>query len=214
MHSSPADHANEDSLGEGPIFLLSTGWRAGSTLLQRILVTDPRLLLWGEPLGEMTLVSRIAEMMANSINPRNLVLWKNQQDPSSSALATSWIANFYPSSSDFRSALRSLFDQWLAEPAHRRGFARWGFKEVRIGATEAYLLHWLYPNAKFVLISRHPYDCYRSLADSNWKGIIDRYPDVPVDSAAAFALCWNQIAMSWNQLPARGFPASKSSTTI
>src|ERR1700759_2808533 len=36
---------------EAPIFLLSTGWRAGSTLLQRILVTDPSLLLWGEPLG-------------------------------------------------------------------------------------------------------------------------------------------------------------------
>ena len=42
---------------ESPIFLLSTGWRAGSTLLQRILVTDPRLLLWGEPLGDMILLS-------------------------------------------------------------------------------------------------------------------------------------------------------------
>src|SRR5215470_16856110 len=32
---------------ESPIFLLSIGWRSGSTLLQRDLVTDPRLLLWG-----------------------------------------------------------------------------------------------------------------------------------------------------------------------
>jgi hypothetical protein len=57
---------------EAPIFLLSTGWRAGSTLLQRILVTDPRLLLWGEPMGEMTIVSRITEMISNSISRENL----------------------------------------------------------------------------------------------------------------------------------------------
>jgi len=205
LHSSPSQTESAENQGDGPIFLLSTGWRAGSTLLQRILVTDPRLLLWGEPLGEMTLVSKIAEMMAASISPRNLRQWKNQEDPSSRTLATSWVANLYPEGEDFRLALRSLFDQWLAEPALKRGFTRWGMKEVRIGATEAYLLHWLYPNAKFVLISRHPYDCYRSLADSDWQGVYYRYPEIIVDSAAAFALCWNQIAVSWNELP-KDFP--------
>ena len=30
----------EDREGESPIFLLAAGWRSGSTLLQRILVTD------------------------------------------------------------------------------------------------------------------------------------------------------------------------------
>jgi hypothetical protein len=200
-----SDAVGGSGANETPIFLLSTGWRAGSTLLQRILVTDPRLLLWGEPLGEMTLVSRIAEMVSHFISPRNLQLWKDQEDPSSPTLATSWVANLYPSSGDFRSALLCFFDQWLAEPARQRGYARWGFKEVRFGATEACLLHWLYPNAKFVLISRHPYDCYRSLADSGWEEVYYRYPDRTVDSAAAFAQYWNQIAVSWNQLPAE-FP--------
>lgn len=205
LHSIDSEEVDEDPQGEAPIFLLSTGWRAGSTLLQRILVTDPRLLLWGEPLGEMTLVSRFAEMMANSISSRNLGLWRNQEDPSSRALATSWVANLYPASGDFRSGMRRLFDQWLAEPARKRGYTRWGFKEVRFGAAEAYLLHWLYPNARFVLISRHPYDCYRSLADAKWENVYYRYPDVCIDSVAAFAQCWNQIALSWNQLP-EGFP--------
>jgi hypothetical protein len=191
---------------EVPIFLLSTGWRAGSTLLQRILVTDPQLLLWGEPLGEMTIFSQMAEMISNSISSRNLQLWKDQQDPNSPALSTSWVANLYPSSSDFRSALRSLFDQWLGEPARRRGFARWGFKEVRLGATEASLLHWLYPNAKFVIISRHPYDSYRSLADSGWDQVYYRYPDVSIESTASFARHWNRVAMSWSHLP-DGFPS-------
>lgn len=185
---------------DSPIFLLSTCWRSGSTLLQRILVTEPGLLLWGEPLGEMALVSRIAEMVSHSINPVLLEEWASQADTKSPDLAKSWIANLYPSTHDFRSSLRGLFDQWLGKPARERGFSRWGFKEVRLGATEATLLHWLYPNAKFVIIYRHPYDCYRSLADSLWN-IYYRYPDMPIDSAASFAHLWNRLATSWSELP-------------
>jgi hypothetical protein len=201
--SNPPDAKQET---EAPIFLLSTGWRAGSTLLQRILVTDPRLLLWGEPLGEMTIVSRIAETVSKSISARNLQLWKDQHDPNSPKLSTSWVANLYPAGSDFRSGLRSLFDQWLREPARGRGFGRWGFKDVRLGATEACLLYWLYPNAKFVIITRDPYDSYRSLADAGWGAVYYRYPDVRVDSAAAFARHWNRLAVHWAQLPP-GFPS-------
>jgi hypothetical protein len=206
LHMQSSDAAPAEQVTEEPVFLLSTGWRAGSTLLQRILVTDPRLLLWGEPLGEMTIASKLTEMMSHFISPLNLQLWKNQDDPSSADLSISWVANLYPSGSEFRAALRSLFDQWLREAAHKRGFTRWGFKEVRLGAAEASLLHWLYPRAKFVIISRHPYDCYRSLADSNWISVYYRHPDVPVDSAASFAHHWNRLAVSWSELPA-GFPS-------
>jgi len=195
---------NGDGDTDAPIFLLSTGWRAGSTLLQRILVTDSRLLLWGEPLGEMTLASKITQIVNGSLSPRNLEIWRRQGNLTSSSLATSWIANLYPPGSDFRSALRSLFDRWLGEPARRNGFARWGFKEVRFGGSEAALLRWLYPQAKFVIISRHPYECYRSLSDSGWP-VYYRYPDVRVNSAARFARYWNGLAMSWAELP-EGFP--------
>jgi hypothetical protein len=205
LQASASESTDRESDAEAPIFLLSTGWRAGSTLLQRILVTDPRLLLWGEPLGEMTLVSRIAEMVGDFVSPRNLQLWKDQHDPSSPALSTSWVANLYPSSNDFRLALRGLFNQWLGEPAYRRGFTRWGLKEVRLGVTEATLLHWLYPRAKFVIIYRHPYQSYRSLADSDWDQVYIRHPDTPVDSAVSFARHWNRLAVGWSELPV-GFP--------
>lgn len=205
LHTHVDDGRDRRKEMEAPIFLLSTGWRAGSTLLQRILVTDPRLLLWGEPLGEMTIVSRIAEMLSHCISPGNLQLWENQQATGSPKLSISWVANLYPPSSNFRLALRELFDQWLRAPAEQSGFARWGFKDVRLGATEATLLHWLYPNAKFVIISRHPYDSYRSLADAHWGPVYYRYPDVCVDSAASFARHWNRLAVSWSHLPA-GFP--------
>lgn len=196
--AGPLDPAAE---AESPIFLLSTGWRAGSTLLQRVLVTDPSLLLWGEPLGEMVFLSRMTEMVSHFISLRNLNEWRNQPPLTSSSLSKQWIANLYPPGEDFRSALRAIFDRWMARPAREHGFARWGFKEVRIAAAEAALLHWLYPRARFLVISRHPFDCYRSLVDSGWQGVYDRYPEVSVDSAAAFARHWNRLAVSWATLP-------------
>jgi Sulfotransferase family len=195
-----------DNTGESPIFLLATGWRSGSTLLQRILITDPSVLLWGEPLGEMTLVSEIAGMLARlSTFPRLKELCAGNYPPFSS-LSTSWIASLYPPGNDFRVGLQTLLTRWLGEPAQRRGFGRWGFKEVRMGAAEATLLHWLYPKAKFVLLSRNPYDCYRSLADSGWHHIYHARPDIRIDSAAGLARHWNRIALSWSELPA-DFPA-------
>jgi len=206
LHTNASDAVSGTTDTQVPVFLLSTGWRTGSTLLQRILVTDPRLFLWGEPLGEMTLVSRITDMVNHSLSPRDLRIWRSQpsfDNLNSSWLATSWIATLSPPGDDFRLALRSLFDRWLGDPACRLGFTRWGLKEVRLGAAEASLLYWLYPNAKFLMLSRHPYDCYVSLSDANWHPLY--YHDLRVDSAAGFARHWNRLALSWSQLP-EGFP--------
>ena len=194
-----------DEKREAPIFLLSTGGRAGSTLLQRILVTDSRVLLWGEPLSQMGLISRITESVSGSVDPHHMQQWRNSDKASSSSLPTSWINILFPPGDDFRSALRSLFDRWLGEPARELGYTRWGFKEVRLGAAEAILLQWLYPNAKFIILSRHPYDCYRSLVDSNWHVCWDRYTNTVMNSAVSFARIWNEMAASWSQLP-EGFP--------
>jgi hypothetical protein len=196
----------EDSEAEAPIFLLSTGWRSGSTLLQRILVTDPNVLLWGEPLGEMALLPGIAGMLTGLETFPDLKELCAADNPVFSSLPTSWIASLYPPGSDFRGGLQTLLTRWLAEPARKRGFGRWGFKEVRLGGTEATLLRWLYPRAKFVLLCRNPYDCYLSLEDSGWHHLYHSRPDIRVDSAAGLARHWNRIALSWSELPA-DFPA-------
>ena len=204
LHMSAPDAVDGEGDPEAPIFVLSTAKRSGSTLLQRILVTDPRLLLWGEPTGEMDLVPRMAQMVSYSVNPFYLKL-SESLDPTSPTLATSWIADLYPASENFRLALRGFFDRWFGEPARQLGFVRWGLKEVRLGATEATLLRWLYPRAKFLVLSRHPYDCYRSLADSRWRAVYHWPSENCIDSAAAFARLWNRIALSWSELPV-GFP--------
>src|ERR1017187_3604650 len=201
-----SSRVHNDTEGESPFFLLATGWRSGSTLLQRILVTDPHVLMWGEPLGEMALVSEIAGMLTRlSTFPKLKELCAGNYPPFSS-LATSWIASLHPPGNDFRVGLQTLLTRWLGEPARQRGFIRWGFKEFRLGAAEATLLHWLYPKAKFVLLARNPYDCYRSLSDSGWHHLYYRRPDVRVDSAAGMARNWNRVALSWSELPA-DFPA-------
>ena len=192
---------------EAPIFLFSTGMRTGSTLLQRILITDSHLLLWGEPMGEMDIAGRIAQMVTDCMNPAFMDSWKRQPALDSRQLVKSWTALLHPSTDNFRLGLRNFFDTWLACPARRSGFTRWGFKEVRLDAAAAVFLHWLYPNAKFLLLTRHPFDCYRSFADAGWKiPNFVRYPDSRVDSAASLAREWNRIAMSWSELPA-DFPS-------
>jgi hypothetical protein len=190
---------------QSPVFLLSTGWRSGSTLLQRIIVTDPNVLLWGEPFGDSAIFSQMAQMLYALAHSPDIRLATQRNDMLFSSLPTSWIATLYPSASEFRGALQAFVFAWLGESAKRHGFGRWGLKEVRLGATEAILLHWLFPKSKFILLSRNPFDCYRSLAGSGWHHIYLKRPDIRVDSAAGIAKHWNRIAVSWLELP-KSFP--------
>ncbi len=42
----------ENEEDERPIFILSAGWRSGSTLIQRLIMSKERILIWGEPIIE------------------------------------------------------------------------------------------------------------------------------------------------------------------
>ncbi len=190
---------------EEPIFLFATGWRTGSTLMQRVLVTDPNLLLWGEPHGRMGIMNRLGDMVASfdqRIAPDDVVL-KAKVDMK---LSGEWIANLYPRTSVIREALQSMVYEWLGRPAKELGYKRWGMKEVRLGHEDAALLRWLFPKAKFVVITRNPHDSYRSAMQLG--PLWERWPDRLVNDAYAYGRLWNRLALSWKDAAA-DFPVRR-----
>jgi len=142
---------------ERPVFIFGSGWRCGSTLLQRLLSSHPDLMIWGENrrlmehlMGGWSTVDGLQEL--SSVATTNWHHHKHQ----------GWIALMNPGFDHFEHAMRDLLSRYLAVPAREMGCARWGFKEVRCDATVMHWLATLYPHARFLLIVRHPQDCLAS----------------------------------------------------
>lgn len=181
---------------EAPIFILATGWRTGSTLLQRICMSDPKALVYGEPLGRASIIPRLTAALASVTTsfPRpNWELGQVEWD-----FLTSFPANLYPPLADLREAMREMFLRWLAVPARERGYEHWGVKEVRLSAGDACLVRWLFPKAKLLVLTRHPNAVFASSRDFNYWY---RWPDLPVDGGMGVVEHWNRIAESWAELP-------------
>lgn len=174
-----------------PIFLLSAGWRSGSTLLQRLIMSDPRVLIWGEPYDECGLIQTLSESMKAfraDWPPRDY--FYDGTPPSQ--LTGEWVANLFPSLEDLRRAQRALFDTMFAQPAYRVGVERWGIKEVRLTAEHCHYLRWLYPKARFVFLYRNPLEAYRSYCryGRSW---YDTFPDRPVFTPTQFGVHWRKL---------------------
>ena len=184
----PAEDASDY---EAPIFLLSAGWRSGSTLLQRLIMSDSRVLIWGEPYDECGMI----QLLANAARP-----FRSGWPPAEyfydgrppDELSGDWIANLFPGLADFRRGHRALFNQMFSEPARRAGVPRWGIKEVRLGIEHGFYLRWLYPKARFLVLYRNPLDAYRSYSQYG-RSWYDTFPDKPVFTPTAFGEHWRRL---------------------
>ena len=126
-----------------PVFLLSAGWRGGSTLLQRLVASDRRVLVWGEPFGDRIPIHRLAQMLEPYAEGDAHSAF--DIDHFAGELADEWIANLNPGIAALRRAHLAWFEALFATPARERGYARWGCKWVRLTAYHAHYLRWLYP---------------------------------------------------------------------
>lgn len=184
-YSAPRDDAI------APIFLLSAGWRSGSTLLQRLVMSDKRVLIWGEPYDECGPIQAMADTL-KAFRPGWPPAEYYYDGTPPGQLTGSWIANLFPARDALWRAHRAFHDTLFDAPATQSGAGRWGIKEVRLGIEHARYLRWLYPNARFVLLYRNPLDAYRSYCryGRSW---YDIFPDRPVFTPTAFGTHWRRL---------------------
>ncbi|WP_051338821.1 sulfotransferase family protein [Sulfuricella denitrificans] len=188
LSACPDSDINDD---EEPVFLLSAGWRSGSTLLQRLIMSDSQVLIWGEPYDECGMIQALAESM-KAFRPDWPPAEYYYDGTPPADLSGNWVANLFPSLEDLRKGHRAFFDTLFSEPAKRGGAARWGIKEVRLGSEHALYLRWLYPKAKILFLYRNPLDAYRSYAryGRSW---YDIFPNRPMFTPTAFGTHWRQL---------------------
>lgn len=181
---------------EQPVFVLSAGWRSGSTLLQRMIMENKRdLLMWGEPFPHCNihdgLVNQFRAFTGNWPPRPYFLSGMKLQDPSDT-----WVANLYPDVDDLLKAHRSFHHTLFAEPAHKAGWKSWGLKEVRFTIDHASYLRVLYPKSKIILLYRNPYDAY--LSYSHWNTTVFRtWPDRFVATPYAFGRNWAELTRGY-----------------
>lgn len=181
---------------EQPVFVLSSGWRSGSTLLQRMIMENRSdLLMWGEPFPHCNIHDGLVNQFrafTSDWPPRPYFLsGMKLQDPSDT-----WVANLYPDVDDLLKAHRSFHQTLFAEPAHRAGWKSWGLKEVRLTIDHASYLRVLYPKSKIILLYRNPYDAY--LSYSHWNVTVFRtWPDRFVSTPYTFGRNWAELTRGY-----------------
>lgn len=185
---------SECQLAEAPVFVLGAAWRCGSTLVQRLVNSDPQILMWGEPYADANPVQTMADSLRVFTEKQpiesNFIDSDNFQ-ANSSELAYRWTANLYPEIAALKAAHLAFFETLFAQPAKHRGYSRWGIKEVRLDIHHARYLHWLFPQAKFLFLYRDPYKAYHSCRI--WRNLYVRWPDEGIDSPARFGHSWKTL---------------------
>jgi hypothetical protein len=142
-----------------PLLVLAAGQRCGSTLIQRLLSSHPRVLIWGEHVGQLRPV-----LIAN----QRLRLWTETNGMAGrNELAANgyqgFIANLTPERTAIDKACAAFIDTMFAEPAREACRPIWGFKEVCYGLSDVLLLREFFPQLRVIQIVRDPRDVLRSL---------------------------------------------------
>ena len=181
-----------------PIFLITSVWRTGSTLTQRLIVSSKEILMWGEPFADSSIIQNLHTTTKPFLDQQTQYAWnyftpsrmeKQQKDKWMASMSKEWIANFYPDIADLKSSYRVMLDHLFFESAKKEGFDRFGIKFVRLTVEHVQFLQWIYPDARIVFLTRNPYDAWNSYNGCNWTY---SYPNLKVSKLVPFVKIWEK----------------------
>lgn len=164
-----------------PVFVFSSSWRSGSTLLQRFITASGEVLVWGETGGALNAIAEAVagweQITADSsrrfpggIGGKGEFAFGKFIASSKAEHASQWIANLSPPYADIRDGVYGLFDTLYGQRAQSLGYPRYGIKETRCDLTTARQLRALFPDARFLFLVRNPFDVMLSLKRRDWMG--------------------------------------------
>ncbi|MFP5260342.1 MAG: sulfotransferase [Blastocatellia bacterium] len=193
-----AQHGDLGDSAESPIFLFSAGWRSGSTLLQRLLNSNPDVMVWGEAYEHSLMLYHLSAPLSEFTMPRNIAAILPEEARISSTglseiLTHKFIATLTPPAAALKRAHRAHLETLFREWAFARGRTQWGIKMVRGTAVIARYLRWLYPKARLLFLYRNPYSSFRSYINHTEDGCRPwylYYPSHQVRGATPFAVHW------------------------
>jgi hypothetical protein len=161
---------DDDTTMPAPVVVLGSGQRCGSTLVQRLLTSHPRVLVWGEQGGHLDELLAHADVLrawdANVAAHGRASYAEHKHH--------GWLANMLPGPEAIDDAVRAYVEALFARPAQQLGKPCWGFKEVHLARDHMLSLQRLFPALRVVHITRDPRDVLRSLdawerADEFWR---------------------------------------------
>ena len=148
----------EKAFSDQPIFVLASGQRCGTTLIQRLLNSNPDILIWGEQHGYLNGFLR---------EYRALLEWESEYSHHRKTFLQNgydnFVPNMLPEDIDLRKAAIVHITALFGESASILGRSIWGFKEVRYDAQMALFLFRCFPKARFIFLTRNIIDCFISL---------------------------------------------------
>ena len=164
-----------------PIFIFSSSWRSGSTLLLRFITATGEVLVWGETGGALNAIADAVagwdQITADSsrrfpggVGGKGEAAYQKFIMTPKSEQASLWIANLSPPHADILAGLRGMFDTLYRQRAQDSGYPRYGFKETRCDLNTARQLQTLFPDARFLFLVRNPLDVILSIKRRNWMG--------------------------------------------
>jgi hypothetical protein len=156
------------------VFVLSAGWRSGSTALQRLIISGGSAYIWGEPYPTSRLLprlQRIAVEVGVIDGQPDRVLHGGDL---SAETWDSWVATTNPPADAVMAGIRAMLQETYWGPLRETGFTSWGTKEVVATPEQIRLLRQVFPDAHFVCVVRDPTTAYRSFRRFVVSGVTTR----------------------------------------